>query len=93
MDPPEGYDDWYIMKGSVLSVNVIDARNLLPKKQGRRLVTAQVKMSIEGETSRTQEVPNTNDPVWNEVIAFDILKGSDTLKLSVIDVISKDEKE
>ena len=50
-------------------------------------------MSIEGETSRTQEIPNTNDPVWNEVIAFDILKGSDTLKLSVIDVISKDEKE
>ena len=81
------------MKGSVLSVNVIDARNLLPKKQGRRLVNAQVKMSIEGATSRTEEVPNTNDPVWNEVIAFDILKGSETLKLSVIDVISRDEKE
>ena len=80
------------MKGSVLSVNVIDARYLHPKRQGR-LATAQVKMSIEGETQRTQEIPNTNDPVWNEVIAFDIMKGTDTLKLSVIDVVDRDDKQ
>lgn len=43
------FEDWYIMKGSVLSVNVIDARDLVPKAGTRRLANAQVKMSIEGQ--------------------------------------------
>lgn len=32
VQPPEGYNTWHIMKGSVLQVNVIDARNLVSKK-------------------------------------------------------------
>ena len=93
VQPPEGYNTWHIMKGSVLQVNVIDARNLVSKKSGRKYVTSQVKLSIEGQSQRTQEVYNTNDPVWNEVIAFDIFKGNEPLELSVIDVTEKDNKQ
>ena len=38
-----------IMKGSVLSVNVIDARNLKPAQPGRRFVNSLVKLKIEGQ--------------------------------------------
>jgi hypothetical protein len=81
------------MKGSVLSVNVIDARNLLPLAANRRFANAQVKMSIEGQSMRTQEVANTNDPVWNEVIPFDITEGREKLQLSVIDVVSREDRQ
>ena len=42
---------------------------------------------------RTQEIPNTNDPVWNEVIPFDIVSGNEPLQLSVIDVVSREDRQ
>ena len=59
------------MHGSILSVHVIDARDLRSKNGG--VVNARIRLSIEGNRANTQEVYNSNDPVWNEVSAFDIL--------------------
>lgn len=50
-------------------------------------------MSIEGQSEKTQEIPNTNDPVWNEVIAFDIYTGIEKLKLTVQDILPNRTRE
>ena len=80
------------MVGSILSVHVIDARDLVPS-QTSRFSNALVKMTIEGQSEKTQEIPNTNDPVWNEVIAFDIYTGTEKLKLTVQDVLPNRTRE
>ena len=36
--------------------------------------------------NHTQEIPGSNNPVWNEVSAFDILQGTDKLSVEVQDV-------
>ena len=41
------FDKHFIMVGSILSVHVIDARDLVPP-QSNRVANAQVKMQIEG---------------------------------------------
>ena len=74
------------MVGSILSVHVIDARDLVSSQRGR-FPNSQVRMAIEGQSEKTQEIPSTNDPVWNEVIAFDIITGSEKLKLTIMDVL------
>ena len=68
-NPHPTRQDRHIMKGSTLSVHVIDARNL---KSSSGFANAQVRLQIEDQSSNTQRVNNSNDPVWNEVIAFDI---------------------
>ena len=78
------------MKGSTLSVHVIDARNL---KSSNDFANSQVRLSIEEQSSNTQRVNNSNDPVWNEVIAFDISKGTEPLVIEVMDFISTRQKE
>ena len=80
------------MVGSILSVHIIDARDLVTS-QRTRFANSQVKMSIEGQSEKTQEIPNTNDPVWNEVIAFDIYTGIEKLKLVVQDVLPNRTRE
>ena len=78
------FDRQYIMQGSILSVHVIDARELRPSNGP--VANARVRLSIEGNRSSTQEIPATNDPVWNEVSAFDIIEGTDKLLVQVQDV-------
>ena len=72
------------MQGSILSVHVIDARDLRPSSG--RDENARVRLSIEGNRSSTQEIPGSNNPVWNEVSAFDIIHGTDKLSVQVQDV-------
>lgn len=72
------------MQGSILSVHVIDARDLRPSSG--RDANARVRLSIEGNRSSTQEIPGSNNPVWNEVSAFDIIHGTDKLSVQVQDV-------
>ena len=74
------------MKNSTLSVHIIDARELKP--DGGRLANAQVRLEIEKQTSNTQKINSSNDPVWNEVIAFDIENGNDDLVLKVFDCVT-----
>ena len=78
------------MKNSTLSVHIIDARELRPG--GNRLATSNVRLSIEDQSSATQKVGNSNDPVWNEVIAFDIITGQEDLILEVQDWVSDKQK-
>ena len=52
-----------------------------------------MKLQIEDQSLKTSEIPNTNDPVWNEVIAFDIYTGDEKLKLIVIDVLPNRTRE
>jgi hypothetical protein len=80
------FQNQYIMQGSILSVHVIDARDLQPFVNGTD-ANARVRLEIEGNPSRTQEIPNSNSPVWNEVSAFDIERGVDNLLVEVHDMI------
>lgn len=79
------FTDRFIMQGSILSVHVIDARDLVPAL-GRNFANAQITLSIEGESRRTEPVAATNDPVWDQVLIMDIKEGTDPLKLTVQDV-------
>ena len=47
------FTEWFIMQNSIISVHIIDARDLRP---GNRLANAQVRLSIEGQSSKTQKV-------------------------------------
>ena len=80
------------MVGSILSVHVIDARDLVPS-QRTRFANALVKMEIEGQSNKTSEIPSTNDPVWNEIITFDIMTGREKLKLTVMDVLPDRQRQ
>ena len=51
-----------------------------------------MRLKIEKQSSKTKVVYNSNDPVWNEVIAFDIATGTDDLVLTVENV-DGNEKE
>ena len=77
------FGEYNIMKGSILSVHVIDARGLQPKF--KNLANAQVHLEIENNRSTTKENPLSNNPVWNEVSTFDIEQGIDSLKVKVYD--------
>ena len=74
------FPEQYIMQGSILSVHVIDARELRPSRPGG-VANARVRLNIEGNRSNTQEIPGSNNPVWNEVSAFDILEGVESLSV------------
>lgn len=45
-------------------------------------------MSIEGQTAATEPVTASGDPVWKEVITFDIETGSDQLVVQLVDASS-----
>ena len=72
------------MKQSILSVHLVDARELRPAFS--KTANAQVRTSIEGNRDATKDTVNSNNPVWNEVITFDILRGDENLKVQVLDV-------
>ena len=85
------FQEQAIMQGSILSVHIIDARELRPPQGG--IANARVRLSIEGNRSSTQEVPGSNNPVWNEVSAFDILQGNENLLIKVDNVKPNRERE
>jgi stromal membrane-associated protein len=73
-----------IMVGSVLTCTVIEAREL----RSTRLTGSAnpyVILSIEGQRSQTDQITGTADPVWNEIMSFDIATGKDIIKVEVFD--------
>ncbi len=76
------FTDRLIMVGSILSVHVIDARDVKPSS-GRGLATSQIRLQIEGQSSKTRQVERSNEPVWDEVLIFDIKSGSEPLKVTL----------
>ena len=67
------------MKQSILSVHLVDARDLRPVFGP--VPNAQVKAIIEGNRDSTKDAVQSSNPVWNEVLNFDIERGDDNLKL------------
>ncbi len=72
------------MEGSVLTVTVIEARELHGTSI-RGGSNAYVLLSIEGQKSQTEVVSGSNDPVWNDIITFDIIQGKEMLTCQVFD--------
>lgn len=73
------------MLGSILSVHIIDGRDI-KTANGRNSANSQLKLSIENQSSKTQIIQGTNDPVWDEVIIFDIKTATEKLKVQLFDV-------
>ena len=71
------------MTGSILSVHVINGRNLKPAFTDP--ASANVSLSVEGKRQDTQTAALTNNPEWDKVIAFDIEQGKDNLLVEVFD--------
>jgi|LakMenEpi03Aug12_release.lakeMendotaPanAssembly.Ray.scaffolds.fasta_scaffold230438_2 hypothetical protein len=70
------------MVGSILSVHIINAEELNPGRRGE--ANAIVRVEIEKQRQQTLMV-TSNNPVWNEILTFDITKGVEDLKLTVED--------
>lgn len=73
-----------IMEGSVLTVKIIEARELQSSRMSGSL-NPYVVVSIESQRSQTDPVPSSCDPVWNEVIAYDIVTEKEPLTVEVFD--------
>ncbi len=39
---------------------------------------------MEGQSGRTKQEPYGSDPIWNEMITFDVKTGQDPLKVTVV---------
>ena len=80
----EQMNGYGIMVGSVLTATIVEAREL---RSGRYTGAPNpyVVLQIEGQKSATDPVPKTVDPVFNEIISFDIVTGRESLVVQVFD--------
>ena len=67
-----------IMENSVLTVHVVEARNLLPMDM-EGTSDPYVIMTIEGQRIQTSVKSSDLNPVWNESFTFDIDVGREPL--------------
>lgn len=67
-----------IMEGSILTVRVIEARDLLAKDMNG-LSDPYTILQIEGQRIQTKTIEKTLNPVWNESFTFDITEGREPL--------------
>lgn len=81
------YTDRPIMVGSVLTVHVIDGRDL---SQGNTVIKPVLQLAVGDYSLKTSQlVRPTNDPVWDEDFVFDIKTGQETLKVVLFDGYSR----
>jgi Ca2+-binding EF-hand superfamily protein len=73
-----------IMKGSVLTVSVVKAQNLLPMDIGGKS-DPYVILNCESQQIETRYISNDLNPVWEETFTFQIEKGTDDLSVTVMD--------
>ena len=73
-----------IMHGSVLTVSLIDAKDLIPM-DSNGLSDPYVILKCEGQQFTSKYIPETLNPVWNEDFIFNIETGNEVLKLIVMD--------
>lgn len=80
----EQLNSYGVMIGSVLTATLVEAREL---KSGRitGTVNPYVIISIEGQKSQTDRISPSSDPVWGEIISFDIVTGREPLVIQVFD--------
>lgn len=74
------------MLNSILTVKIVEGRNL--KTSGNQAIV--VVMNIEGQRASTEPllVQPGKDPVWKEIITFDIMKGRENLLIELVDARS-----
>jgi Ca2+-dependent lipid-binding protein len=72
------------MPNSVLTVHVVEARNLLPMDM-EGTSDPYVVLEVENQRIQTSYKKSDLNPVWNESFTFDIEHGQDTLKIVVFD--------
>ena len=78
----EVMNEFGIMNGSVLTVNVVEAQNLKALNNGTS--DPYVTLACERQKIETKYVTGDTNPVWNEVFTFQIQHGNDELKITVL---------
>ncbi len=73
-----------IMEGSILTVHVVEARDLRPLDYDQTS-DPYVVLTIEGQRITSNYKKGTVNPVWNESFTFDIDHGREKLKVEVFD--------
>jgi len=72
------------MVGSVLTATIIEARDLrAPRLAGSP--NPYVVMQAEGQRQASEKINGESNPVWNEIITFDIMTGKEPLLVQVFD--------
>jgi Ca2+-dependent lipid-binding protein len=72
------------MHGSILTVHVVEARDLRPMDMDGTS-DPYVVLQIEDQRIETNYKKSTLSPVWNESFTFDIMHGKEPLKIVVMD--------
>ena len=72
------------MVGSILTVNVVEARDLMPM-DSEGISDPYVQLQIEGQRIESNYKKSTLNPVWNECFSFDIETGQERLIVNVMD--------
>lgn len=72
------------MHGSILTVHVVEARDLKPMDMDGTS-DPYVILQIEDQRIETNYKKSTLSPVWNESFTFDIIHGRDPLRVVVMD--------
>jgi Ca2+-binding EF-hand superfamily protein len=80
----EELNSYGIMKGSVLTVHVVKAQNLIPMDIGGAS-DPYVILSCEGQQIETRYISNDLNPVWEETFTFQIQRGTEDLSVIVMD--------
>jgi C2 domain/EF-hand domain pair len=80
----ETLNRYNIMKGSVLTVSVIEAKDLVPM-DANGFSDPYVILECENQKVQSKYIPKTLNPIWNEEFTFNIETGTGDLKVTVMD--------
>jgi len=80
----ERQNEYGIMYGSILTVHVVEARDLAPMDMNGSS-DPYVRLMIEEQIIETNFKKNTLNPVWNESFTFDITTGNEPLRIVIMD--------
>ncbi len=65
----EKINDYGIMEGSILTVNVVEARELIPQDINGSSDPYTI-IGIEGQRQSTKYIRTTTNPLWNETLTL-----------------------
>mmetsp|Transcript_23793 Transcript_23793/g.23563 ORF Transcript_23793/g.23563 Transcript_23793/m.23563 type:complete len:164 (-) Transcript_23793:460-951(-) len=88
----EQKNEYGIMKDSMLTVNVVDAQDLLAMDSSG-LSDPYVILECENQTFQSKHIQATVNPKWNEEFKFNIEHGTGNLKLIVMDRDTEDNDD
>ena len=94
MQTTEQLNEYGIMHGSILTVHVVEARDLKPMDMDGTS-DPYVILQIEDQRIETNFKKSTLQPVWNESFTFEIVHGREPLQIVVMDkdTFGKDDLE